>query len=262
MTFVPLELLRAWAGGVDATHALARVSSDLGLDFAFVGESSGGLEALDRTAQTGTRAMWVVEGPLGGALASLGWSEGLRATVSDPDSLALLMDDALEIALAAVMMGVERGCSAVVLAEDIAGSEGPLVPPDFAYAEVFPRLARVVEASGEAGVPAVLHTDGDPRAFLEATRRAGFVGVHTGGGLGWDGFERVFGAAREHELIAIGGLCTEDLQSGTMHAVVAGTRAGELAQRGGLLVSDDGGITHPEEFAALAAAIAAVRDSG
>jgi hypothetical protein len=57
----------------------------------------------------------------------------------------------------------------------------------------------------------------------------------------------------------VGGLSARTLGTGPPPAVLAGTRLAILAESGGLLIADDGGITTPEEFAALLAALAATR---
>ncbi|MHB1341484.1 MAG: hypothetical protein ACYCX5_06935, partial [Coriobacteriia bacterium] len=160
---------------------------------------------------------------------------------------------------AEIREAVGEGARAIVIAEDLAGSQGPLVAPDFAIDMLLPRLANTVAIAAEAGVPAILHSDGDIRILLGAIHRAGFAAVHAGGGLDLDGFERLFWAAREEGLVLIGGLQSIDLGRGLPRAEVLGSRVGLLARAGGLLVADDGGITSPAEVTALIRALSAAR---
>ncbi|HZL07298.1 MAG TPA: hypothetical protein VFE45_18085, partial [Coriobacteriia bacterium] len=154
--------------------------------------------------------------------------------------------------------GLERGARAIVIAEDLAGTAGPLVAPDFAIETLLPQLGAIVKVANESDAPAVLHSDGDIRLLLGAVRRAGFSAVHAGGGLGFDGFERLFWAARAEELAVLGGLQSLELTSLT-RAESLGSRVGLLARAGGLLVADDGGISTTGEGVALVHALAAAR---
>ncbi|MBN2848449.1 MAG: hypothetical protein JXP72_08390, partial [Coriobacteriia bacterium] len=101
---------------------------------------------------------------------------------------------------------------------------------------------------------------GDIRPLLPAIARAGFVAVHAGGGLNVDAFERLFWSARAEGLAVIGGLPTVELRN-AVRAEALGSRIGVLARAGGLLVSDDGGITTPLEVSALVTALAAARSA-
>ncbi len=158
-----------------------------------------------------------------------------------------------------VRNGLVQGVSAVVIAEDLAGSEGPLVAPDFAIDVLVPLLSQVAQIAAGYGAPAVLHSDGDIRWLLPAVKRAGFAGVHAGGGLTFDAFERLFWVAHAEEIGVIGGLQTVELGGGRARAEVLGSRAGLLARAGGLLLADDGGVTEPQQVTLLADAVSAAR---
>ena len=130
--------------------------------------------------------------------------------------------------------------------------------PDFAIAELLPRYARIVRAARNLDMPAVFHSDGDIRSLLPAVARAGFAAVHAGGGLGFEAFDRLFWAAREVGLAVIGGMLTSELGN-EARAEALGSAIGVLAQAGGLLVADDGGITTGREISGLVAALGAAR---
>lgn len=262
LSFVTPEALTAVSRSSDPAVALADACRRLQLDFVFVPAfEPWSRDCAEAVAAAGTAVMWVVGGPLGTVLHERGWTEGLAATATEPETFAPALDDRMLTVLAEVDRGIDAGASVLVVAEDLAASAGPLVPPDFAFDEVFPRLSRVVDLARDADVPSVLHSDGDVRVFLGAVRAAGFSALHAGGGLEFEAFERLFWAARGLSLAVLGGLLTRDLAEGHLSAVGAGTRSGVLAQAGGLLMCDDGGMTTADEMRLYVSALQAARAS-
>ena len=71
-----------------------------------------------------------------------------------------------------------------------------------------------------------------------------------------DAFVVAVGAAHSAGLAALGGIEAATLMDGARRQ---GEAAGRIARGGRLLVCDDGGITLPEEVAALATALEAAR---
>jgi hypothetical protein len=259
VTFIAPDTLPGHQHAVAPAAALARAFADARLDFAFVPSWepwADGLVALLR--REAIAALWVVPGVLWPALESIGVGEGLRATTRDPGALVTELDRAAVALLEGVALGVGVRADAIVIADDLAGDAGPLVSPDFVSAHVLPRLEHAVEAAASEGLPALLHSDGDISVLLPGCRDAGFAGVHACVS-GTDAFERMYAATRREELAVVGGLSARTLGTGPPPAVLAGTRLAILAESGGLLIADDGGITTPEEFAALLAALAATR---
>lgn len=261
LSFVPPEALGPLAGGTRSPgRALAAAARELKAAFAFVPAGAPwAAEACAALRQASVAVFWAMDGPLWPVIKSYGVAEGLRATLLAPEAVAARLDEGLAELTPLIARGIELGASALVLAEDLAGSEGPLVAPDFAIDVLVPRFRGLVRAADEAGLPTVLHTDGDVRPLLAAIARAGFSGVHAGGGLNADGFERLFWAARRAGLMMLGGLQTVDLVRGLPLATALGSRLGVLAQAGGLLLADDGGLTDAAQLVALATALAAAR---
>jgi uroporphyrinogen decarboxylase len=261
LTFVPIETLGPVIGASRAPAAdLAEACATLGASFAFVAaEAPWAAEAVGALAEASVAPLVAFSGPLWPVIRARGITSGLRATLLQPEQIGVELDDGIEALIEGVARAAEWGARAVVLAEDLAGTGGPLVAPDFAIAELVPRYGRVVAAARAEGLPAVFHSDGDIRALLPAIARAGFVAVHAGGGLDFAGFERLFDAARASGLAVMGGLLTAELSS-PVSAEVIGSMLGVLAHGGGLFVADDGGITTPREVANLVTALAAARD--
>ncbi|KAF0209007.1 MAG: uroporphyrinogen decarboxylase family protein [Actinomycetota bacterium] len=261
LTFVSPEALAAFAPeGVSPVEALVGACKELDAAFAFVPSwETWAPDAVTALRTAGVSVFWAVEGPLWPVLEVRGLQDGLRATLTHPDDVAREMRDGVEQVIADVHRGLVLGVSAVVIAEDLAGSEGPLVAPDFAIDVLTPMLAEIVGVANGFGAPTVLHSDGEIRWLLPAIKRAGFAGIHGGGGLSFDAFERLFRAAHALEIAVIGGLPTADLLGGTAQAEMLGSRVGMLARAGGLLVADDGGITTKDEVLSLRDALVVAR---
>lgn len=261
LSFVPPETLAPLVRGlVGPADALVRAAVTLRASFVFVPADEPWAEDLAQALTDEDIApLWAVSGPLWPVLNARGVAEGLRATLTQPEEIGAELDSAIDGLLSEVDRAERVGARAFVLAEDLAGTQGPLVAPDFAIAELVPRYARVVRSARSHGLPALFHSDGDIRLLLTAIERAGFVGVHAGGGLDFDSFDRLFWAARAHELVVMGGMLTGELGNAA-RAEAIGSTVGVLAHAGGLFVSDDGGITSEREVAGLVTAIAAARE--
>lgn len=263
VTFLPDDAILSLPWG--ASHQvplLSAVCSRLRPDFAFVRSWDPDAGAVcAEVARCGTAPLWVVRGAFDTVAAAQGWSETLRATVSDPGSLAAALDDAVRVARATVREGVESGAVGVVVGEDVAGARGPLLSPDYILSEIVPRVGRIAVAAGEEGLPAVWHSDGDIRPFLAAAARGGLDAVHPGG-LSADQLGDLFRAARREGLTLLGGIPGEVLREGGPAVIRAGVSAGVVARGGGLLVSDDGGVTTGEELGMLVMALQAARRAG
>lgn len=260
LSFVPPETLGPLAHDVsDPVRALVDAAVTLRASFAFVPADEPWAEELAEALSAEDIApLWALSGPLWPVIHAHGVAEGLRATLTRPEAIGEEIDRGLDSLLAEAGRAMRSGARALVLAEDLAGTHGPLVAPDFAIAELVPRYERVVRAARALGMPALFHSDGDIRLLLPAIERAGFVGVHAGGGLTFDTFDRLFWTARELDLAVVGGMLTGELGNAA-RAEALGSTLGVLAQAGGLFVADDGGITSEREVAGLVTALAAAR---
>jgi hypothetical protein len=256
ITFVDPWLLGESA---DRASTLASSCREMALDFAFVPSwEPWAVRAVPLLADAGVAVSWVVPGVLWPTLESMGLATGLRAAALDPASLADDFDAALGSAREAVARGVGAGADAIVVADDLAGGGGPLVDPAFLRTAVFPRLAVLARAASDAGIPALLHTDGDVRSLMTAIAAAGFAGVHGDAGGGRH-VESSLAAARAAGLVMVGGIPTAALADEDT-AALAGRHAGSLAAGGGLLPGDDGGVTTAAQAVALLYALRGARD--
>lgn len=260
VTFLPDEPVESLAWGeARRTPLLTAVCSRIAPDFAFVPSWDADAGQLcSELLECGTDPLWVIRGPFDTVASDNGWDRALRWSVSDPAELAHRLDEAVAEMVALVSEGAMAGAEAIVIAEDVAGADGPLMAPDFVISELMPRFGAVVAAAAEEARAVVWHSDGDIRPFLSAAARADIDAVHPGG-LGIELFGEVFAAARGAGLAVLGGVPGEVLRQGGPAAMRAGVAAGVLAAGGGLLVCDDGGVSTGEELGMLVMALQAAR---
>lgn len=253
ITFVDPALLGS--GDADGLAALVRVCERLDLDFAFAPVWMDRWQALVRElAVRGIAPFVVVPGVAWAALEALGLGRGLRDAAREPRTLVEQMETARRIASESASAAIAAGAAALVIADDMAGSGGPLLPLQLLEEEAFPRLAAVARLAHEAAVPAFLHCDGDVRRLLPSVVASGFAGVH--GDAGGPLLPEVLAGTRAQGLALLGGIPT-GLLADALSGAGAGRAAARLAAGGGLLVCDDGGVSNPGEAAALLEALKA-----
>lgn len=257
VSWVPDEVLDALdtegRGRADALVALAHA---LQLDFAFVpADRPWSLEAVDRLHHVGIAAVWAVSGVFERVAERHGWAEALRMTAGEPDSLASELDQALHHSMADARIGLDAGCGALVVADDLSSNAGWLVVPDFALDALIPCYRQLAVQAAVTGAAAAFHSDGDVRVLLQALARAGYSAVHVGG-LRHDAFAATWRAARGVGMATMGGVEAASLSE---DAEKSGELSGQMALAGQLLVCDDGGITTADDVAAFSAALEAAR---
>jgi hypothetical protein len=238
--------------------ALVHAAGELHLDFAFVPSWEGWAAAAVRELRAaGVAAVWAVPGVLTPALEHLGVAEGLREIAREPSAgVRAAMETASRSAAEALDAGLAAGADAIVVADDLAGSSGPIVSPDFLEAEVFPLLAGLARSADDAGLPALMHCDGAAESLYGQVHAAGFAALH--GDLAGR-TAAALAAARRAGIALAGGIAAADLGGGLARAVAAGTAGAAVASGGGLLICDDGGVATAAECAALFAALGAAR---
>lgn len=228
-------------------------------DFMFVSASDPqAAEIVEAMAACGTAPLWMVGGPLGTVAHRDGWFDALKLTASDPDSISQLMDEVMPILVEQVTRGAALGATAIVIADDLAGADGPLVAPDFALECIVPRIGRLAEVAAEHSTPAIFHSDGDVRWLLPSLRGQGFAAVHPGG-LSDPAFDIFVDTANAVGLVVLGGVSSETLHAGRSEVLRAASKAAARAAGGGLLIADDGGLTTYEQLVALISALHVAR---
>jgi hypothetical protein len=260
VTWLPEHALDAlfWGKASGPAEALGALAENVPLDFAFVpAEAPGAEDGVAAVTAAGALPIWAVTGPLGRVEAKLGALETLRMSSAEPAGLAAIIDRELHASLDQVRRAGEHGVRALVIADDLAGDEGPLVSPDYALEALVPCYRRLAQTAWQHEVVPLFHSDGDVRALVPALARAGYAAIHPGGlhAAKLIAFAEV---AWSSGLVVIGGLHARSLLSGTRDQAAS---AVSLSRQGAMLVADDGGIASAEELAAFVTAARAVRSS-
>jgi hypothetical protein len=260
VTWLPEHALDAlfWGKASGPAEALGALAENVPLDFAFVpAEAPWAEDGVAAVTAAGALPIWAVTGPLGRVEAKLGALETLRMSSAEPAGLAAIIDRELHASLDQVRRAGEHGVRALVIADDLAGDEGPLVSPDYALEALVPCYRRLAQTAWQHEVVPLFHSDGDVRALVPALARAGYAAIHPGG-LHATKLIAFAEVAWSSGLVVIGGLHARSLLSGTRDQAAS---AVSLSRQGAMLVADDGGIASAEELAAFVTAARAVRSS-
>jgi len=249
VTFLPLPAVEALGWGRGSAPSLyAAACKRFDLDFVFLPASEPwAKDAIDCVIAAGTAPFWVVSGPFGAVASRDGWIESLRATESSPQMIAGRMDAVMPDLVEQALRGVQLGAAAVVIAEDVAAANGPLLAPDFVLRELAPRAGRLAAIAHRHSIPTAFHSDGDVRFALPALKQQGFSAVHPGG-LCHSGFEDFTREAALLDLAVLGGIDGETLRSQDFSPQKISDRLLTLTRRGKMLLADDGGMTGAEEL--------------
>ena len=262
ITWTTVGALRAltWGSGIESEpEALVAVAEAFALDLAFVPAGHvWSTRAVSMLEAAGIAAGWIVSGVMTRACDIIGWRKALELTARAPGELAATLDSVLGDAMNEVRAGEGAGADVLLVADDIAGSCGWLVAPDFAIDALIPCYHHIAESWTTATGPAVFHSDGDVRALMPALRSASFVGIHFGA-AGGAGLPSQFGAAHGAGLVPMGGMPARSLlENGATRTAES---AAQLLTMGSCVVADDGGLVGAEETAAFGVALQDLRRS-
>lgn len=149
----------------------------------------------------------------------------------------------------------------ILIPEDFATKQGPIFPPDFLQAHLFPYVRRLTEAWHEHGVKVLYHSDGNWKKVIPGLKACGVDGFYC---LEPNcGMEIVELKNTWPELVWSGGVDGVDLlERGTPEQVKAEVRrqirATRALETGGLFVASSSEINPPippENFRAMVAAV-------
>lgn len=233
-----------WIPG-DVANRVARDPEDLassGVDFLVLDEGNPEAEALTASLRSrGIGALWTVSGPFTRAAQRVGWGEAIARSVRFDGDFEVMLDHDTGSALATIASAARAGAAGMVVAEDLFGSAGPLIPPDVAIDSVLPRCAVLAATARGFSLPSIFHTDGDARVLWPTVARSGFDAVH----LAWRAGRNLLPAieaAFEMGLVPVGGIEVGDSDSHSPESLVV------AARDHGLVITDTGGIASAEEF--------------
>jgi uroporphyrinogen decarboxylase len=114
-------------------------------------------------------------GPFTAAYMAMGFERFFVRIMDEPAFVHRLLENRTEWCIAQYRKACDLGTEVLVLGDDVAFHDGPMISPRMCQAFIFPYHRRIVEA---LAVPVIWHSDGDIRPLLPMAIKAGFVGVH------------------------------------------------------------------------------------
>jgi uroporphyrinogen decarboxylase len=200
------------AGAVDTEADLRRYSPPLGVvDQFFDDDKVKAVRDLypDHCFIYGTHI-----GPFTAGYMALGFERFFLRLVEDPAFVHKLLEARTEWCIALYRKAISLGVDLLVLGDDAAHKEGPMISPRMWREFVLPYHRRIVD---ELDVPLIWHSDGNIVSLLPMAIEAGFIGVHglePAAGMDLGEVKREFG----QDLVLIGNidvgvLCASDLDA-------------------------------------------------
>jgi uroporphyrinogen decarboxylase len=156
-------------------------------------------------------------GPLTCSYMSMGLERFFLRLVDDRAFVHRLLANRTEWSIAMCRRAVEMGAELLVLGDDAAHSNGPMMSPQMWRQFVLPCHRQVVDA---VDVPVIWHSDGDIERLLPFAIEAGFAGVHglqPSAGVDLCRVKREYG----QDLVLIGNIDIEVLFGASLQAVRA-----------------------------------------
>jgi uroporphyrinogen decarboxylase len=114
-------------------------------------------------------------GPLTAAYMAMGLERFFVRIMTDAAFAHRLLENRTAWCIAQYQRARELGAEVLVLGDDVAFRDGPMISPRMYREFVLPYHCRIVAA---LDVPVIWHSDGDIRSLLPMAIEAGFVGVH------------------------------------------------------------------------------------
>jgi uroporphyrinogen decarboxylase len=114
-------------------------------------------------------------GPLTAAYMAMGFEQFFLRLVDAPAFVHRLLVNRTEWSVAMCQKAVELGAEVIVVGDDAAYRDGPMISPGMWREFVLPYHRQIVES---VHVPVLWHSDGNTERLLPFAIEAGFVGVH------------------------------------------------------------------------------------
>jgi uroporphyrinogen decarboxylase len=153
-------------------------------------------------------------GPFMAGYMGMGFARFFMRLLDDRAFVHRLLDDRTQWCIAVLRRAVTLGAEVIVLGDDAAHTQGPMIDPALWRELVLPCHRQIVDA---LDVPVIWHSDGNVVPLLPMAIEAGFAGFHglePNAGVDLAAVKREFG----HDLTLIGNvdvglLCGDDLRA-------------------------------------------------
>jgi uroporphyrinogen decarboxylase len=109
------------------------------------------------------------------AYMAMGFERLFLRLMDDPGFVRHVLENRTEWCIAQYQKALDLGAEILILGEDVAFNDGPMIAPKL-YRELVLPFHQAIVAALDA--PVIWHSDGDIRALLPLAIEAGFVGVH------------------------------------------------------------------------------------
>lgn len=154
-------------------------------------------------------------GPFTAAYMAMGFERFFLNIVENPDFVRLVLEDRTTWCIAQYQQVLDLGAEVLVLGDDVAHKDQPMISPRMWRELVLPYHRRIVEA---LDAPMIWHSDGNIIPLLPMAVEAGFVGVHAlepTAGIDLKRVKQTFG----QDLVLVGNLNVSVLLDSDLDAV-------------------------------------------
>lgn len=207
-----------------------------------------------------------IEGLWGRLCADIGWMNALRRATS-PEILRdtlVFYRDAMRRDVSSFLESVDSAERVLVtIADDVASEMGWIIDPHMATDVLVPAYAQIISEAFNRTVGGDdehaarikecvrwgFHSDGDISKIYPVVAANGFSFVHIAS-VDYGSLSKVVLAAKNAGLIPIGGISSDTLAAGNLSDELCRQLA-LIANRDGLVMCDDGGITQKSELESL-----------
>jgi uroporphyrinogen-III decarboxylase len=156
-------------------------------------------------------------GPLTLSYMSMGFERFFLRLIDDPAFVHELLADRTEWSIAVCHKAISLGAEVIVVGDDAAGRDGPMISPRMWRELVLPYHRHLVES---VAVPVIWHSDGNTERLLPFAVEAGFAGFHglePAAGMDLGRIKRAYG----NDLVLLGNIDIRVLFGSDLEAVRA-----------------------------------------
>jgi uroporphyrinogen decarboxylase len=154
-------------------------------------------------------------GPFMGAYMAMGFERFFLRLLDNPGQVHEILENRTEWAIAMYRHAIRLGAEILVMGEDAAHKQAPMISPKMWREFVYPYHRRIVESLDR---PIIFHSDGNILPMLPQVIEAGFMGYHSlepAAGIDLAGVKREYGK----DLILIGNVDVRILAGDNLSAV-------------------------------------------
>ena len=126
----------------------------------------------------GLAAVGTLLGPLSLAWLLMGPEYLLTAMYDEPELVDDIFKAYVEYAAVSIQNNAKYGVDAFIIAEDLGYINGVFYSPDMMRENLFPYIKRMVDEAHGAGLPVILHCDGNINPILDDIIKMGFDALH------------------------------------------------------------------------------------